>query len=162
MGRDTIPIIAVFSTISWVAWLLFSSIRRYKIAQLQADIQGRLLQRFDSPDALLGYAQSEAGTQFIKSMEIERSTPYSQILKGVQAGIVFIFFGAGIAAASRLEYRRRRAARLWYARPGSGTRIWCCGGSLLLPLALLWSFGPITRARLTRCPLGRAIGPWGQ
>ncbi len=96
MSPDTIPILAVFSTISWVAWLLFSSIRRYKTAQLQADIQGRLLQRFDSPDALLGYTQSEAGRQFIKSMDIERSTPYSQILKGVQAGIVFIFFGAGL------------------------------------------------------------------
>jgi hypothetical protein len=96
MGRDTIPVIAVFSTISWVAWVLFSSIRRYKVAQLQADIQSRLLQRFDSPNALLGYAQSEAGSQFIKSMEIDRSTPYNQILKGVQAGIVFIFFGAGL------------------------------------------------------------------
>ena len=56
----------------------------------------RALQRFDSPDALLGYAQSEAGRQFVKSMDIDRSTPYSQILKGVQAGIVFIFFGAGL------------------------------------------------------------------
>jgi hypothetical protein len=96
MGHDTIPILAVFSTISWVAWLLFSSIRRYKVAQLQADMQGMLLQRFNSPDALLGYTQSEAGRQFIKGMDIERSTPYSQILKGVQAGIVFIFFGAGL------------------------------------------------------------------
>jgi hypothetical protein len=96
MRAETIPVIAVFSTISWVAWLLFSSIRRYKIAQLQADIQGRLLQRFDSPDGLLGYVQSDAGRQLIKSMDIERSTPYSQILKGVQAGIVFIFFGAGM------------------------------------------------------------------
>jgi hypothetical protein len=96
MGRDTIPVIAVFSTISWVAWVLFSSIRRYKVAQLQADIQGRLLQRFDSPSTLLGYAQSEAGSQFIRSMEMDRTTPYNQILKGVQAGIVFIFFGAGM------------------------------------------------------------------
>jgi hypothetical protein len=96
MSPETIPIITVFSTISWVAWLLFSSIRRYKVAQLQAEMQGRLLQRFDSPDALLGYAQSDAGRQFIKSLDIERGTPYSQILKGVQVGIVFIFFGAGL------------------------------------------------------------------
>jgi hypothetical protein len=96
MGGDTIPVIAVFSTISWVAYVLFSSIRRYKVAQLQADVQSRLLQRFDSPDALVGYAQSEAGRQFIKSMEFDRSTPYNQILKGVQAGIVFMFFGAGM------------------------------------------------------------------
>jgi hypothetical protein len=96
MNPDTIPIITVFSSISWVAWLLFSSIRRYKVAQLQAEMQGRLLQRFDSPDALLGYAQSDAGRQFIKSLDIERSSPYTQILKGVQVGIVFIFFGAGL------------------------------------------------------------------
>jgi hypothetical protein len=96
MRGDTIPVIVVFSTISWIAWLLFSSIRRYKVAQLQADIQTSLLQRFDSPNALLGYAQSEAGSQFIKSIEIDRSTPYNQILKGVQAGIVFMFFGAGM------------------------------------------------------------------
>ena len=78
--------------------MLFSSIRRYKVAQLQADIQSTLLQRFDSPNTLLGYAQSDAGSQFIKSMsmEIDRSTPYSQILKGVQAGIVFIFLGGGL------------------------------------------------------------------
>ena len=96
MNPDTIPIITVFSSFSWVAWLLFSSIRRYKVAQLQAEMQGRLLQRFDSPDALLGYAQSDAGRQFIKSLDIERSSPYTQILKGVQVGIVFIFFGAGL------------------------------------------------------------------
>jgi hypothetical protein len=96
MGGDTIPIIAVFSTISWVTWVLFSSIRRYKVAQLQADIQSTLLQRFDSPNALLGYAQSDAGSQFIKSIEFDRSTPYNQILKGVQAGIVFIFLGGGL------------------------------------------------------------------
>jgi hypothetical protein len=44
----------------------------------------------------LGYAQSEAGSQFMKSIEIDKSTPYNQILKGVQAGIVFICFGAGM------------------------------------------------------------------
>ena len=145
MGGDTIPVIAVFSTISWVAWLLFSSIRRYKVAQLQADIQSTLLQRFDSPNALLGYAQSDAGSQFVKSMEVDRSTPYNQILKGVQAGIVFIFFGAGIVAAPRLEYRRRRATRLRYSRHRSGTRIRRGSGSLILPLPLLWSLEQVRR-----------------
>jgi hypothetical protein len=96
MAPETIPVISVFSTISWVAWLLFSSIRRYKVAELQAEVQGRLLQRFDSSEALLGYTQSDAGRQFIKNMDIERSTPYGQILRGIQAGIVFIFFGAGM------------------------------------------------------------------
>ena len=91
MGGDTIPVIAVFSTISWVAWVLFSSIRRYKVAQLQADIQSTLLQRFDSPNALLGYAQSDAGSRFLKSMEIDRSTPYNQILKGSRLALCSSF-----------------------------------------------------------------------
>jgi ABC-type uncharacterized transport system permease subunit len=96
MGPDSLAIIAVFSTISWVTWLLFSSIRRYKVARLQADIQGRMLQRFDSSEALMAYAQSDAGRQFAQSIDMERSTPYNQILKGAQAAVVFIFFGLGL------------------------------------------------------------------
>jgi ABC-type uncharacterized transport system permease subunit len=96
MGPDSLAIIAVFSTISWVTWLLFSSIRRYKVARLQADIQGRMLQRFDSSEALMAYAQSDAGRQFAQSIDMERSTPYNQILKGAQAAVVFICFGLGL------------------------------------------------------------------
>jgi hypothetical protein len=96
MSNDTIPVIAVFSTFSWVSWQLFSSIRRYKIARLQADIQARLLHRFDSPEALMAYAQSDAGRQFVQSIDMERSTPYGPILKGAQAAVVFIFFGLGL------------------------------------------------------------------
>jgi hypothetical protein len=95
MGPDSLAIIAVFSTISWVTWLLFSSIRRYKVARLQADIQGRMLQRFDSSEALMAYAQSDAGRQFAQSIDMERSTPYNQILKGAQAAVVFCF-GLGL------------------------------------------------------------------
>jgi ABC-type uncharacterized transport system permease subunit len=96
MDHDTIPVIAVFSTISWVTWLIFSSLRRYKVARLQAEVQSRLLQRFESPEALMAYAQSEAGRQFVRSIDMERSTPYGQILKGAQAAVVFIFFGLGM------------------------------------------------------------------
>jgi hypothetical protein len=96
MGTDVIAIISVFSTISWVTWLLFSSIRRYKVARLQADIQGRMLQRFDSAEALMSYAQSDAGRQFTRTIDLERGTPYNQILKGAQAAVVFICFGLGL------------------------------------------------------------------
>jgi hypothetical protein len=96
MGTDVIAIISVFSTISWVTWLLFSSIRRYKVARLQADIQGRLLQRFDSSEALMAYAQSDAGKQFTRTIDMERGTPYGQILTGAQAAVVFISFGLGL------------------------------------------------------------------
>ena len=96
MGTDTVAIIAVFSTISWVTWLLFSSIRRYKVARLQADIQGTMLHRMNSPEALMSYAQSDAGRQFVRSIDQERTTPYNQILKGAQAAVVFIFFGLGM------------------------------------------------------------------
>lgn len=96
MGSDVVAIISVFSTISWVTWLLFSSIRRYKVARLQADIQGRLLQRFDSSEALMAYAQTDAGKQFVKTIDAERGMPYGQILTGAQAAVVFICFGLGM------------------------------------------------------------------
>lgn len=96
MPTDALAIIAVFSTTSWVTWLLFSTIRRYKIARLQADIQGRLLQRFESFEALMAYAQTDAGKQFSRTIDTERSTPYDRILRGAQAAAIFIFFGLGM------------------------------------------------------------------
>ena len=44
----------------------------------------------------MSYAQSDAGRQFVRSIDQERTTPYNQILKGAQAAVVFIFFGLGM------------------------------------------------------------------
>jgi hypothetical protein len=85
-----------FFLVGWIVWVLFSSIRRYKIARFQSEVQSRLLQRLDSSQSLLAYVETPAGKQFIEGLGTERITPYERILSSTQAGIIITFFGVAL------------------------------------------------------------------
>lgn len=87
---------SLFFMIGWIVWVLFSSIRRYKIAKFQADVQSRLLQRLDTSQSLLAYVETPAGKQFVEGLSTERVTPYERILSSTQAAIVITAFGVAL------------------------------------------------------------------
>ncbi len=80
-----------FSLVGFVVWTIFSTIRRYKMAKLQAELQTKLLEKFGSSQELLAYVQSDAGKRFLESLAMEQRTPYARILGAVQAGVILIF-----------------------------------------------------------------------
>lgn len=90
----------VFFTIGWIAWVVLSSIRRYKIARLQSDVQIKLLDKIDSSQTVLAYAETEAGRHFLNSLAVERteSAPHRSILSGVRAGIILIAMGVALVS----------------------------------------------------------------
>lgn len=99
MSSQVLVPFIVFFTIGWIAWVVFSSIRRYQIAKFQAGIQMKLLEKMDSGQTVLAYAETEAGRQFLNSLAVERPermTPYKNILSGVRAGIMLIAFGVAL------------------------------------------------------------------
>jgi hypothetical protein len=96
MNEGFVAIPVVFGTICWIAWLIFSTIRHYKSAKVQGEIQSRLLERFSSSQDLLAYVESEGGRHFVRSLTTEQTTPYGRILSAVQAGIIMVFFGAAL------------------------------------------------------------------
>jgi hypothetical protein len=79
---------SLFFMIGWIVWVLFSSIRRYKIAKFQADVQSRLLQRLDSSQSLLAYVETPAGQQFVEGLSTERVS--------TQAAIIITAFGVAL------------------------------------------------------------------
>jgi hypothetical protein len=92
-----IPLI-ISSLIAFIAWLIFTSIRRFLMARLQATLQAKLLERINSPETLLTYVSTDAGREFVEALRLERereprSAPFRSILIGVQASIVLIVFG---------------------------------------------------------------------
>lgn len=91
-----VALIAVPGMFSWFAWVIFSTIRRYKIAKMQAEVQIKLLDKVGSGAELLAYAQTEAGKQLLESLKVERVLPHARIIGAVQAGIVLIFLGAAL------------------------------------------------------------------
>ncbi len=105
MGVVLIPFF-VFFTIGWIAWVVFSSIRRYKIARLQSDVQMKLLERIDSSQSVLAYAETEAGRRFLNSLAVEkteRAAPYKSILSAVRAGIMLIALGAALLTVHEMN-----------------------------------------------------------
>src|SRR5215831_15419016 len=80
---------------AWFAWVIFSTIRRYKIAKLQADVQTKLLDKVGSGQDLLAYAQTEAGREMLESLKVERHSPHTRIIGALQTSIILISLGAG-------------------------------------------------------------------
>jgi hypothetical protein len=96
MQTDVVAIIAVFSTISFITWTIFSSVRRYKMARVQADVQTVLLARFDSAQNMAAYVGTDAGKKFLSSLAFERETPLAPMLDCVRWGIIIMFLGAAL------------------------------------------------------------------
>ncbi len=98
MWDGMIPVFA-FMLVAFVAWLIFSSIRRFLMARLQATLQAKFLDRINSPETLLTYVSTDAGRAFVESLQMERepgAAPFRSILVGVQLSIVLIVFGAAL------------------------------------------------------------------
>ncbi len=98
--HDLAPLIAIL-LIGFIAWLVFTSIRRILMARLQATLQAKLLDRIDSPETLLTYVSTDAGREFVEALRLERereprTAPFRSILIGVQLSIVLIVFGGAL------------------------------------------------------------------
>jgi hypothetical protein len=96
INSEVVLMIAVPSMFGWFAWVIFSTIRRYKVAKLQAGVQSKLLDKLSSGQELLAYAQSETGKELLESLKVERVSPYGRIIGALQTGIVLLLFGAAL------------------------------------------------------------------
>lgn len=98
MNSDTIIAFMLPSLFAFIVWVIFSTIRRYKIAKLQAEVQQRLLEKVGSSQDLLAYAQTDVGKQLIESLRVETVTrsPYGRIIGALQTAIVMVSLGVAL------------------------------------------------------------------
>ncbi|HUZ45007.1 MAG TPA: hypothetical protein VMW54_00070 [Terriglobia bacterium] len=82
------PIVAIF-------WLIFSMVRRVKLARMQSELHSKLIDKIGSSPESLAYLHTEAGKRLVASMGIDqpRREPYSRILSSVQAGVILVLVG---------------------------------------------------------------------
>ncbi len=93
----------LFGMFGWIAWVIFSSLRRSKIAQIQADVQKVFLSRFNPVQDLLPYVGTEAGKKFLNSMSQESEIPYAYVVSCVRWGILLIFLGVTLSVLHALK-----------------------------------------------------------
>src|SRR6266403_4030944 len=96
MAEDIVILPTMFGLFGFVAWITFTTIRRFKTAKLQAGIQTKLLEKFGSGQELLAYIQSDAGKRFQESLTAEQRTPYGRILGAAQAGVILVLLGLAL------------------------------------------------------------------
>jgi hypothetical protein len=96
MQPELVVIPIVFSFFAWFVWVVFSTIRRFKIAKLQAEVQNKLIEKVGSGQELLAYAQTDAGKKLLESLRVEGVSPYSRIIGALQTAIVMVSFGVAL------------------------------------------------------------------
>jgi hypothetical protein len=102
---DLLPVlipVGILSVLGWIIRSVVHSRRQQKVAQLQAEMQTRLIEKFGTPQELLAYLDSPAGQRFLESATIERGNPYGRILGALQAGVILVLAGAAFLATRRL------------------------------------------------------------
>jgi hypothetical protein len=93
------PIIGVTGLIAIVGWIIrifVTNRRMLKIAGMQMEMQTRLLEKFDSPDQLRAYLDSDSGRKLLESIPVERTSPFGRILGSVQAGVILSLGGLAL------------------------------------------------------------------
>lgn len=90
MSEDVILIPILLTLIGFTIWTIFSTIRRYMTAKLQAGLQTKLLEKFGSGQELLAYVQSDAGKRFLESFTMEQRTPYGRIIGAAQVSVILV------------------------------------------------------------------------
>lgn len=88
--------VGMFIVIGWIVKISLAHRRQIRLAQLQHDLQGKLLDKFTSSRELAEYLQGDVGQRFLQSATVERSNPYQRILGSVQAALILLTGGAGL------------------------------------------------------------------
>jgi len=92
MAVPIVAIIMVFGGTVAVFWVVFSTIRRLKVARTQAEVHSKLIEKVGSSQEFLTFLDSESGRQLVASIGIEQPSrnPYNRILTSVQAGVILV------------------------------------------------------------------------
>ena len=92
IAEAMIPIF-LFPMIGYIIYISLTNSRRLKMARMQADMHGKLLDKFGSSQELVQYLESDAGKAFLEPPEVDKANPYRRILGSVQAGIILSLVG---------------------------------------------------------------------
>ena len=93
--HDLVPIVAivmVFGGAVAVFWVVFSTIRRLKVARVQSEVHSKLIDKVGSSQEFLTFLETDSGKKLVASIGIEQPSrnPYNRILASVQAGVILV------------------------------------------------------------------------
>jgi len=87
-----VALVMIFGGIVVIFWVVFSTIRRLKVARTQAEVHSKLIEKIGSTQDFLTFLETESGKKLVASIGIEQPNrnPYNRILASVQAGVILV------------------------------------------------------------------------
>jgi len=104
MRPEFVIVPTIFGVIGFIVWTITTNIRRSKVAQVVADLHGKVLEKCSANQELMGYVQSDAGRRFLESAADSQANPTSRILNAVQAGVILALLGGASIIVSNLHH----------------------------------------------------------
>lgn len=83
----------MFPMIGYIVYISLLNSRRLKMAHMQAEVHGKLVDKFGSSQELVQYLESDAGRAFLEPPAVDQASPYRRILGSVHVGIILSLVG---------------------------------------------------------------------
>ena len=88
--------IGILAVLGWWLKILVTNIRLQRTIKVQAEFQKIVLEKFESPDELKAYLQSDVGSKLLQTVAPEKGSPYGKILGSIQSGLILSLGGLAI------------------------------------------------------------------
>jgi Flp pilus assembly protein TadB len=132
-GKDIammLVLLALLATVAWVMYLVADTNKRQRRMKAQAELHGRLLDKFSSAREVVEFLQTPGGAQFVDSISSDREEPSSGVLRSTHRGIILVVVGTGCLGLIK--------AYGWYNNPllVIGVILLCLGIGFLVSAAV--------------------------
>ena len=88
-------LLGAFATAAWVMYLAAETSKRQRRVKAQAELHGRLLDKFGSAREVVEFLQTSGGAQFVDSLSNDREEPSNGIMRSTHRGIILVIVAAG-------------------------------------------------------------------
>jgi Flp pilus assembly protein TadB len=95
-------LLALFATIGWVIYLAADTAKRQRRTKAQAELHGRLLDKFSSAQEVIAFLETPSGAHFVDSFSSDREEPASGVLRSTHRGIVLVVVAIGCLVLTRV------------------------------------------------------------
>ena len=97
-GKDVavmLVLLGAFATAAWAMYMAAETSKRQRKMKAQAELHGRLLDKFGSAREVVEFLQTPGGAQFVDSISSDREEPSNGILRSTHRGIILVIVAAG-------------------------------------------------------------------
>ena len=92
--------LGIVAAIGWIVWIITTNRRRQAVAQTQAEMQAKLLDKLSASQDLAEFLKTEGGQRLLDTAGSDPSGPYVRILGSIQAGLVLTLLGIAMVFVS--------------------------------------------------------------